>query len=82
MLREKNLVRVSALVRLHSVDKIIENRRNVDKMFDLIHTYILVLLKKIKNYIFVNNYVGVRFYRLIIDSGPSCCDLKIYGKVV
>ena len=79
MLREKNLVRVSALVRLHSVDKIIENRRNVDKMFDLIHTGIT---KKIKKYIFVNNYAGVRFYGLTIDSGPSFCGAKIYRREV
>ena len=39
-------------------------------MFELIHTYILVLLKKIKNECFVNNFFGVRFYRIIIDSGP------------
>ncbi len=47
MLREKNLVRVSALVRLHSVDKIIEKERNVDKMFGLIHTGITKKNKKI-----------------------------------
>ena len=39
-------------------------------MFDLIHTYILVLLKKYKNNNFVDNFFGIQFYRLIIDSGP------------
>ena len=62
--------------------KNIKNGRNVDKMFDLIHTYILVLLKKCKNECFVNNYVGVRFYRLTIDSGPSFCGAKIYRREV
>ena len=64
MLREKNLVRVSALVQLHSVDKIIENGRNVDKMFGLIHTSIT---KKNKNKYFVNNFIGAINY---IDTGP------------
>lgn len=48
-------------------------------MFRLIHTSIT---KKIKNYIFVDNYVGVRFYRLTIDSGPSFCGAKIYRREV
>jgi len=39
-------------------------------MFDLIHTYILVLLKKIKNKYFVDKIYGAKFYRIIIDSGP------------
>ena len=51
--------------------KYIENGRNVDKMFDLIHTYIhtyiLVLLKKYKNECFVNNFIGAINY---IDTGP------------
>ena len=47
--------------------KYIENGRNVDKMFDLIHTYILVLLKKYKNKYFVNNFIGAINY---IDTGP------------
>ena len=51
--------------------KYIENGRNVDKMFDLIHTYIhtyiLVLLKNIKNKYFVNNFIGAINY---IDTGP------------
>ena len=50
-----------------SVDKVINNGRNVDKMFDLIHTYILVLLKKYKNECFVNNFIGEINY---IDTGP------------
>ena len=36
-------------------------------MFDLIHTYILVLLKNIKNKYFVNNFIGMINY---IDTGP------------
>ena len=36
-------------------------------MFDLIHTYILVLLKKYKNECFVNNFIGEINY---IDTGP------------
>lgn len=48
-------------------------------MFGLIHTGIT---KKIKKYIFVNNYVGVRFYVLTIDSGPSFCGAKIYRREV
>ena len=36
-------------------------------MFDLIHTYILVLLKKYKNKWFVNNFIGAINY---IDTGP------------
>ena len=36
-------------------------------MFDLIHTYILVLLKKYKNKCFVNNFIGAINY---IDTGP------------
>ena len=36
-------------------------------MFDLIHTYILVLLKNIKNKYFVNNFIGAIKY---IDTGP------------
>ena len=51
--------------------KYIEKGRNVDKMFDLIHTYIhtyiLVLLKKYKNECFVNNFIGAINY---IDTGP------------
>ena len=51
--------------------KYIENGRNDDKMFDLIHTYIhtyiLVLLKNIKNKYFVNNFIGAINY---IDTGP------------
>ncbi len=39
-------------------------------MFDLIHTYILVLLKKIKNKYCVDKIYRVEFYRIIIDSGP------------
>ena len=35
-----------------------------------IHTYIHVLLKNNKNNIFVNNYNGARFYRILIDTGP------------
>ena len=42
-----------------NVDKVVENRRNVDNMFDLIHTYIHVLLKNKKNDIFVDNYIGI-----------------------
>jgi len=39
-------------------------------LFDLIHTYILVLLKKIKRKYFVDKIYGAEFYRIIIDSGP------------
>ena len=42
----------------------------VDKMFGLIHTYILVLLKKIKNNVFVNNFVGAYTCGLLISGGP------------
>ena len=49
-----------------NVDKVIENRKNVDNMFDLIHTYIHVLLK---NNIFVDNFYRTRKY---IDTGPLC----------
>ena len=52
---------------LISILKIIGKGRNVDKMFDLIHTYILVLLKNIKNKYFVNNFIGAINY---IDTGP------------
>ena len=62
-----------------SVDKIIENGRNVDKMFDLIHTYILVLLKKYKNKRFVNNFIGAINY---IDTGPFCSTINNYRKKV
>ena len=41
-------------------------------MFDLIHTYIHVLLKNLKNIIFVDNY-GTREY---IDTGPLFGGLK------
>ena len=37
-------------------------------MFDLIHTYIHVLLKNKKNNFFVDNFVGIKEY---IDTGPS-----------
>ena len=60
-----------------SVDKIIEKGRNVDKMFDLIHTYILVLLKKYKNKYFVNNFIGAINY---IDTGPFYSVNYNYGK--
>ena len=36
-------------------------------MFDLIHTYILVLLKNIKNKYIVNNFIVAINY---IDTGP------------
>ena len=36
-------------------------------MFDLIHTYILVLLKKYKDKYFVNNFIGVVKY---INTSP------------
>ena len=35
-----------------------------------IHTYIHVLLKDNKNNFLVNNYNRVRFYRILIDTGP------------
>ena len=61
--------------------KYIENGRNVDKMFDLIHTYIhtyiLVLLKNIKNKYFVNNFIGAINY---IDTGPFYSVNYNYGK--
>ena len=43
-----------------------------------IHTYIHVLLKNNKNNIFVNNYGGTRFYRVVIDTGPLICELNNY----
>ena len=49
-----------------NVDKVIKNRKNVDNMKPLIHTYIHVLLKNRKYIIFVDNY-GTRKY---IDTGP------------
>ena len=59
-----------------NVDKVIKNRKNVDNMKRLIHTYIHVLLK---NKIFVDNLCGARFYRIIIDSGPAFSCLKKKG---
>ena len=46
-------------------------------MFDLIHTYILVLLKNIKNKYFVNNFIGAINY---IDTGPFYSVNYNYGK--
>ena len=62
-----------------NVDKVIKNRKNVDNMKPLIHTYIHVLLKNRKNKIFVDNLCGARFYRIIIDSGPVFSCLKKKG---
>ena len=42
-------------------------------MFDLIHTYIHVLLKNEKNNNFVDNFIGMRKY---IDTGPLPSGLK------
>ena len=46
-------------------------------MFDLIHTYILVLLKNIKNKYFVNNFIGAINY---IDTGPFYSVINNYRK--
>ena len=46
-------------------------------MFDLIHTYILVLLKKYKNECFVNNFIGAINY---IDTGPFYSVINNYRK--
>ena len=43
-------------------------------MFDLIHTYIHVLLKNKKNIIFVDNFVGMKKY---IDTGPFFSSKKL-----
>ena len=43
-------------------------------MFDLIHTYIHVLLKNQKNNNFVDNFIGNREY---IDTGPLSGVFKI-----
>ena len=48
-------------------------------MFDLIHTYILVLLKMYKNECFVNNFIGVINY---IDTGPFYGTINNYRKKV
>ena len=48
-------------------------------MFDLIHTYILVLLKKYKNECFVNNFIGAIKY---IDTGPFYGTINNYRKKV
>ena len=48
-------------------------------MFDLIHTYILVLLKKSKNKYFVNNFIGAIKY---IDTGPFYGTINNYRKKV
>ena len=61
-----------------NVDKVIKNRKNVDNMKALIHTYIPVLLKNKQNKIFVDNLFGARFYRITIDSGPAFSCLKIW----
>ena len=48
--------------------KYIEKGRNVDKMFDQIHTYIhTYILVLLKNKYFVNNFIGTINY---IDTGP------------
>ena len=57
----------------NNVDKVMNNRKNVDNMKPLIHTYIHVLLKNLKNIIFVDNYIGTREY---IDTGPLSSSLK------
>ena len=43
-------------------------------MFDLIHTYIHVLLKKENKNIFVDNFIGMRKY---IDTGPFFSSKKL-----
>ena len=43
-----------------------------------IHTYMYVLLNNNKNNIFVNNYDGARFYRVVIDTGPLIYKLNNY----
>ena len=44
-----------------------KDRRNVDNVKALIHTYIHVLLNKKIKIIFVDNFIGMRKY---IDTGP------------
>ena len=54
----------------------------VDKMFGLIHTYILVLLKKYKIECFVNNFIGAYTCGLQISGGPFNSVRKFYQKEV
>ena len=67
-------VKIKEYRNTNNVDKVMNNRKNVDNMKPLIHTYIHVLLKNKKNKIFVDNFIGMRKY---IDTGPFFSSKKL-----